>query len=322
MKEHDWGLRDQRWAGIASDHVTIDGTRVHLLRAEPATTDVATSPILLVHGLGGAASNWLEVMAGLATTAPVVAVDLPGFAHTRPPTPRAARIQPQVAFLARLLDDLGWDEVELHGNSMGGAVALLFAGTHPRRTRRLVLTSPAFPAAVTAIAASLDGEVLRAFALFVLSRRLGLAALRAMYRRTTPEELFARTEGLVMSPDTHLRSAMREVGIAHAANAMRLEWRSESLSHGTHDLLQLLTSRRAELLRAATAITAPMLVVWGDQDRLVRQPAVDALTTVRGDLARVDLAGVGHVAMLEAPDRWLEAVRAWRTAHDAAPAMA
>lgn len=320
MKEHDWGLRDQRWAGIVSDHVTIDGTRVHLLRAEPATTDRAASPILLVHGLGGAASNWLEVMTRLASTAPVVAVDLPGFAHTRPPTPRAARIRPQVAFLARLLDVLGWDDIELHGNSMGGTVALLFAGTHPRIARRLVLTSPAFPAAVTAAAAGLDGDVLQAFTPFVLSRRLGLAALRARYRRTTPEQLFARTEQLVMGPDSHMRSAMREVGIAHAANAMRLEWRSESFSHATHDLLQLLTSQRAELHRAAAAITARMLVVWGDQDRLVRQPAIDALTTMRGDLARVDLAGIGHVAMLEAPDRWLEAVQTWRAADDAAPA--
>lgn len=318
MKEHDWGQRADRWAGVQSDHVTIDSTRVHLLRAgDPAAGGL---PTLLVHGLGGSASNWLEVMPGLAARGPVVAVDLPGFAHTRPPTPRAARIQPQVAFLVRLLDELGWDRVELHGNSMGGLISILLAGTHPDRVARLGLTSPAFPSPVRGSVVDLDPAVAQAFAPFALHRRLGVAAIRAMYRRTEPEDLVQRTEGLVLTGGQRMPPALREVNLAHALDAQRLPWRADCLGHATKDLLSHLTTQSATMVDAAGAVRAPILLIWGEEDRLVRRSSMDALTTLRGDVRRHDLAGVGHVAMIEVPDRWLGLVTAWRADHPVAAA--
>lgn len=328
MMEHDWGLRDPRWAGISSDHVTVAGTRVHVLRASPASVgartnvaepdDADTTPMLLVHGLGGGASHWLEVMGGLATAGEVVAVDLPGFGHTRPPTARAARLLPQVNFLNRLLDQLGWDRVELHGNSMGGLITILLAGRHPDRVERLVLTSPAYPTSISATVATLDPGVAKTSIPFLVSRRLGLAAMRAMYRRTTPQEVFEHMEQLVMSPGTAMRAPVRELSIARAVDAARLPWRTESLSHATSDLLAMLGRNHARVERATDDITADILLIWGDRDRFVAQPAMDALTTRRGDIARHDLAEVGHAAMIEVPDRWLEIVGQWRDRCDAA----
>lgn len=325
MMEFHWGDRDPRWAGISSDRITIDGVDIHVLRADPTSVaaggdletgqhvDDGADPILLVHGLGGSATNWLDVMGGLARTAPVVAVDLPGFSETRPPTPRAARMAPQVAFLVRLLDTLAWERAEVHGNSMGGLLSILLAGRQPDRVPRLVLANPAFPGDVRASLVQLDRQSASRLAPFVVSRRAGLAALRALYRRSTPEEVYAGTESLVMGDAERMRPPLRDVGIAHATDAMRLEWRAESMSHAASDLLTTLTRRRREVREAAAAITADILLIWGDGDRLVNQAAMDALTTLRGDITRHDLAGVGHVPMIEVPDRYLALVDTWRT---------
>lgn len=327
MQYDDWGTRDARWAGIRSDHVSVVGHPVRVLRADPdsvrgrgddgtgpATTARTGSdlPILLVHGLGGSSTNWLEVMAGLAATTPVVAVDLPGFADTEPPVPRAARMRPQVHFLRHLVEALGWNRIELHGNSMGGLLSVLLAGDQPDLVGRLVLVAAAFPSARGATFSGLQHDVLRQFLPFMASRRLGLAVLHAFYDDATPEQVFTSTESLVMGEATTMRPALRQVGIEHAVNALQRPWRAESLSHATSDLLAQLSVRRREVHAAAEAITADTLWVWGDRDRLVRRGSVDALANRIPRLTGHELAGVGHVPMIEAPDAYLETVRTWQ----------
>ncbi len=319
MHHDDWGTRDKRWAGIRSDTIDVVGHPVSVLRADPVTPSEPSSelPILLVHGLGGAATNWLDVMVGLAASAPVVAVDLPGFAETEPPTPRAARMRPQVQFLRHLLDALGWPVAEVHGNSMGGLLSILLAGTQPDRVARLVLAAPAVPSPVGTTMTGLHHDVLRRFLPFMASRRVGLALLRNFYGEATAEQIFLSTESLVMGTAVSMRPALRQVGVEHAVNAMARPWRSDSLSHATSDLLAHLSLHRREVDRALDAITADVLLVWGEQDRLVRHSAMEALTARRADVERHDLPGVGHVPMIEAPDDYLDLVTTWRAAHPA-----
>lgn len=57
----------------------------------------------------------------------------------------------------------------------------------------------------------------------------------------------------------------------------------------------------AELIAACRALSAPTLIVDGDQDIRPRQ-AVDSLHAALPTATRVSLAGVGHVPWLEAPD--------------------
>lgn len=320
MHHDDWGSRDRRWAGIRSDTVHVVGHPVHVLRAGPdAAIDGEDSdlPILLVHGLGGSATNWLDVMAGLAATAPVVAVDLPGFGETEPPAPRAARIGAQVQFLHRLLDALGWPRAEVHGNSMGGLLTVLLAGTHPDRIERLVLVAPAVPSPSGTTFAGLNHDVLRRFLPFMVSRRLGLAMLHTFYQDATPEQVFTSTESLVMGHAETMRPALRQVGVEHAVNALARPWRADSLSHATSDLLAHLSLRRRTVDRALDAVTADVLLVWGEQDRLVRRSAIDGLVARHPGMERHDLPGVGHVPMIEAPDDYLDLVAAWRASRPA-----
>lgn len=306
---HDWGQRDPRWAGVRSEVVSLavadeGAVEVHVLRAGPEQADGAT-PTLLVHGLGGSATNWLEVMARLAEHGPVVAVDLPGFGRTEPHHPRAARIDPQVRFLERLLDRLGWDRPVIHGNSMGGLLSVLLAARAPQRVARLVLTAPALPpprhlTAVTPAAAA-------RFAPF-LSWRLGSLVLERVYARSPAEEIRRGTMELVLGDVDDLRPALQQVQLENVELGRDAAWRAPAFARAAADLVSTLGLAR-HVHDAIDAVTAPTLLVWGEHDQLVGRRTMDAVARRRPDWVRVDLDGVGHVPMLEAPDRWLEIVR-------------
>jgi pimeloyl-ACP methyl ester carboxylesterase len=99
-------------------------------------------PLLLLHGLGSARHAWNPVVPMLTDHFDVLAIDLPGFGSSHPlpsnvePTP--ARMAAQIG---ALLDDLGMATPHVAGNSLGGWVALEFAGLRP--VQSLTLLSPA-----------------------------------------------------------------------------------------------------------------------------------------------------------------------------------
>jgi pimeloyl-ACP methyl ester carboxylesterase len=100
--------------------------------------------VVLVHGLGGFGASWRATIEALAARATVFAVDLPGFGRST--KPRAAY---RLGFFARalhaFLDGLGLGQASLVGHSLGAAVAVTYALTHPSRVERLALVSGLVP---------------------------------------------------------------------------------------------------------------------------------------------------------------------------------
>src|SRR5262245_61489789 len=101
-------------------------------------------PMVLVHGLGGAGINWLNVGPGLARRARVVALDWPGFGHP-PPAGRSARLPAQREVLGRFIGAVAGGPAIVVGNSMGGLLAMMVAAEEPARVSHLVLAAPAQP---------------------------------------------------------------------------------------------------------------------------------------------------------------------------------
>jgi pimeloyl-ACP methyl ester carboxylesterase len=94
-------------------------------------------PVVLVHGSGGRAQLWAPQLAGLADTARVIAVDLPGHGATGGAGCR--RVEEYATWLLGLLDALALERVVLGGHSMGGAIAQTVALSRPDRLSGLVL---------------------------------------------------------------------------------------------------------------------------------------------------------------------------------------
>ncbi|ACB35602.1 alpha/beta hydrolase fold [Leptothrix cholodnii SP-6] len=99
-------------------------------------------PVLLIHGSGPGVSawaNWRLVMPVLAQDRRVIAPDMVGFGYSDRPEGITYSMDTWVQQAIDLLDALDLPQVDLIGNSFGGALALALAIRAPQRVRRLVL---------------------------------------------------------------------------------------------------------------------------------------------------------------------------------------
>lgn len=120
--------------------LAVGGHHVHVVErgAGPA--------ILLVHGFGGSTHDWEQfVLEPLARERRVLAVDLfgVGWSARRDDVPYDWTLWSDE--LVGVLDALGIARASVAGQSMGGAVAAVFAARHPDRIDRLVLVDALYP---------------------------------------------------------------------------------------------------------------------------------------------------------------------------------
>nr|WP_081882270.1 alpha/beta fold hydrolase [Cryobacterium sp. MLB-32] len=101
------------------------------------------APVLALHGIGQSLDDWNEQHDRLAQQHTVYSLDLPGFGHSDR-MPGAATLTRLASILPLFLDALGVTmPVAVIGNSLGGAVAMTFAVSHPERVAALVLANSA-----------------------------------------------------------------------------------------------------------------------------------------------------------------------------------
>jgi pimeloyl-ACP methyl ester carboxylesterase len=302
--QQDWSERCDRWAGVRSEWLEIDGLRVHVLRADGPC---GGSPQLLLHGLGGCATNWIEVIGELTRHGPVVAPDLPGFGRTEPLEPGRAGIPDTAEFLVRLLDELGWEEATVHGNSMGGMLAVHLASLASGRVSRLVLTAPAFPTPRTALHRIAPSTLAR-FAPFALPG-LGRHAMRLL-SVLSPERYWQQMARYVHGDPLRVPAEASEVGLEDVAFGRDHRWRGPAFVAAAESLVRALLAPGG-LLRLIDAAALPVLVIWGDADRLICRAVIDHVAERRPDWDLEVLPSVGHVPMLEAPQEFVEAASSW-----------
>ncbi len=103
-------------------------------------------PVILIHGSGPGVSawaNWRLAMPELAKFRRVLAPDMAGFGYTERPESFCYTLDQWVKQAIGFLDALDLKQVDLVGNSFGGALSLALAIRHPQRVRRLVLMGAA-----------------------------------------------------------------------------------------------------------------------------------------------------------------------------------
>jgi 3-oxoadipate enol-lactonase len=123
--------------------VLSDGTRLAYTLHAPARRSALETreggpQLVLIHSLALDRSVWDEVVTALRGEAEILAYDCRG--HGR--SDRRAGVYTAESFardLAEMLDHVGWQRVAIGGCSMGGCVALAFAGLYPVRVAGLGL---------------------------------------------------------------------------------------------------------------------------------------------------------------------------------------
>ena len=120
-----------------SEFVPIRNLRYHVrLWGEPVAGE---PPLVMVHGWMDVAASWQFVVDALARDRFVIAPDWRGYGLTELPHTDNYWFPDYLADLDLLLDHYaGATAVDLVGHSMGGNIAMLYAGVRPQRIRRLV----------------------------------------------------------------------------------------------------------------------------------------------------------------------------------------
>jgi poly(3-hydroxyalkanoate) depolymerase len=136
--------------------ITVSGQR---LRVAIRKGDGTRTPLLLMNGIGVNLEVLQPFVDALDPAIEVIRFDVPGTGGS--PAPRIPyRFSALARLVTQMLDQLGYQQVDVLGVSWGGALAQQFAFQYPVRCRRLILVStgtgalmvPGNPAALAKIA--------------------------------------------------------------------------------------------------------------------------------------------------------------------------
>lgn len=273
--------------------VQIDGVDVRYTD-RPGPDDGPT--YVLVHGLGGALTNWDWLAPLLAERGRVLALDLGGFGLTQVPAV-GSTIAANRTLLAGFLRELGLDRVILVGNSMGGAIAAQDALAEPERVDGVVLIDPLLPSHPRHRPHPMVLAVFGAYMVPPVGRRL----LDGRAAKIAPERLALDSIVIVVA---HLRAVPQWLLDRHV---QLVRDRIEALRQPAS--ITFLAAARsvvgASLTRAYARMfdqlagAAPVLLIHGAKDKLVNVGSARRMAARHPDWTYAEGADVGHCPMLE-----------------------
>ncbi len=268
---------------MQSSTISVCGSRIRVIEA--GTGDHA---VLFVHGLGGWAENWHEVLPAIAASGRrAIAFDLPGFGDSTP-VRRPRYFDPRGAYYADVVDGvrsaLGLERPHLVGHSLGGAIAYVAAVSHPESFSSLTLVAPG----------GLGPEIARSL------RLASVPLLPYLVRLVRPRELSrAALESCFHDPERIPDHLLSELGRYHVRYRETLRvLRTVATARGVKRSL-----RNGWIPRAAR-FTAPVLVIWGRQDGVVPPTQARVLGAVFPNAELRFIERAGHLVMAERPDEF------------------
>ena len=280
-------LPPKQLADRDSQFVEIEGLDVHYKvagQAEPV--------LLLLHGFGASVFSWREVMLPLSETGTVLAFDRPAFGLTeRPLRDEWGDRNPyttdfQVDLTIAMMDTLEANKAVLIGNSAGGTIAMLTALQHPNRVQALILVDAA-----------------------VYTSGGSPALVRPLLRTPQMRHIGPLIARRIRSWGTDfLRSAWHDP--SKITDAVWEGYQKPlQVDNWDRALWELTAASRAPgLADQLDRLSLPVLVITGDDDRIVPTEQSIRLADELPNAELVVVPNCGHVPQEECPDLFLQAV--------------
>ncbi len=240
--------------------------------------------LILLHGFGGSAMDWLPTAKYLVGNFHLLIPDLPGYGQSSPVPIAQGGIHGEAQALAGFVRALHVKHFGLVGHSMGGAIAGVYAAKHPDQVFGLALLD----------SAGLPFK-LNAFARGVLAGKNPFAyTSRAEFRHLLtlvflhPPQLPGRIEDVFVNRNRSRHAFMLGVleQLRKPANATAL--------------VPLLPRLRM-----------PVLGLWCRQDRVIPPDAMQALRRGLQQATQIDMTllnGCGHMSIIEKPHETAQAI--------------
>ena len=255
-------------AGLSAHTLTSAGHTLHYLDGGSGET------LVLLHGIFAEKDHWVDFARPLTPHYRVLAPDLPGFGEsTRLPDMNYSYAE-QVEFLKGFMDRLGLQRVHLGGSSMGGTIAALFAIRYPERVASVALIG-APHGLRTPTPSEMDPMVDKGQSPLVVTRP---DAFEPML-----DFIFAQRPFLPY-PILH----------AAKADALRNAQSNQRIWNAQRQDRYLLDAHIGE-------VKQPMLVLWGEKDRLFNVSGAASLQQRLPQVQLKLLPDVGHLPMMETP---------------------
>ncbi|MDH4175034.1 MAG: alpha/beta hydrolase [Betaproteobacteria bacterium] len=260
---------ERRVAGLERKEITLTGglRYVYLEGGRGA-------PLLLLHGFGANKDNFTRIAKYLTPHYRVIVPDHAGFGESSKPPQADYGPRAQAERLHAFARALGASQLHLGGNSMGGHVALTYAALYPKDVQSLWLLNAA------GVWSAQPSELLRKLSetgenLLLVQDEDDFAALLAL---VTAKPLMIPRPFLDVLAQERIRNYALEERIFKQLAADSVEERIRGLA-------------------------VPALIVWGQQDRVLHPGSAGVLQMLLVRSEVIMMPGVGHVPMLEQPER-------------------
>lgn len=258
-------------------------------------------PILLIHGIARSLEDWAEAQDLLAEAGHrVISTDLPGFGYSRkgrerPGLPAFGRA------MAGLLDAAGVTRpAHVMGNSLGGGVSMTLAVDHPGKVASLTLVN----------SIGFGGEV----NISALPMAYGaLAALPGLsgYFGPRAREAGANTiRDLFYDRTLATTAQLKHAGLLAKQRDFRATFLATAATLGA-PVVGVRNGWRRDLLAKVVASDLPVLVIWGDDDKILPPHHLEAAAAAFPKARTHLFTDTGHMPQVEKAEEFAALVGAF-----------
>ncbi len=261
-----------------SQTLDVNGLRLHYLDWD----SLDAPPVVCVHGYTSSAQAFNALARRFRDRYHFVAIDVRGHGESAWSQAGAYQYRDQVGDLAAVVDKLGLSRFALIGTSMGGIIAMAYAGAHPDRLTHLVIND-----------VGPDVEV-------GSQRITQMVGSRPDQFGTLDEAMAYRRQ---MSPIVAGRSLddQRELalGVLRQRPDGRWIWKMDPAY--IEQRVKIGPPERPALWPALQRVTSPALVVWGSDSDVLSEAQARRMVATLSDGEIVVVPGVGHAPTLVEP---------------------
>ena len=257
-------------SGLEHKSIVMDGETWHYLDGGPTEAPV----VLLLHGFSADKDNWTRFSKKLTDQYRVIAPDLPGFGESARRLERDYSVSAQSDWLHDFAAALKLDRFHLGGNSMGGFVAAFYAYGYSSQVESLVLidnagiTPPNAPEMQLALERG-ENPLL-----------------------TSSAEDFDRLLGFV---------TYKQPFVPWPAKGVLAQRTFEDSAFNRHIFDSYKDARVVGLEPILADIKQPVLIIWGEFDRVLDVSSIDVMRPLLPQAKVVIMQDTGHIPMLERP---------------------
>lgn len=251
--------------------VTINRNKIRYL--EDGTSD---HNLILLHGLGGYAERWSNVMPFLAKKFHLYVPDMIGYGQSDKPT---ADYTPEyfAKYVFDFMDHLGIKKTFMIGTSLGGQVVIECAAAQSPIIKKIVLISPA-----------------------------------GIMRKSTPV-LDAYTMAALYPTKEAIKNAYQMmIGEGKQVSEISIERFLNNMSRPNAKMVFLSTllglKNAPDIFEKLGRISIPTLLIWGKEDKLIPFEYSEQFASSINNCEFIPMDGCGHSPYVEDPEKLSELV--------------